>query len=99
MVLRLPATLRRDDISGLCGRWEKLLGGRPGTAVLIDATAVTRVDLVAVEAVARLALLARRYDRAPRVDAPARLRDLLALAGLAGLVDRPPPDPALPRQP
>ncbi|KPM56292.1 hypothetical protein CcI49_22760 [Frankia sp. CcI49] len=90
MVFRLPAAPRRDGLSGLCGQAERLLRDHPGQAMLVDATAVGRADLVVVEAVARLALVARQHNRAFRLDAPAPLRDLLALTGLAGLADDPP---------
>ncbi|WP_063745347.1 STAS domain-containing protein [Parafrankia sp. EUN1f] len=90
VVFRLPAAPRRDDLAGLCGQAERLLRDHPGQAMLVDATAVGRADLVAVEAIARMALLAGRHNRAFRLEAPAPLRDLLALTGLAGLADDPP---------
>ncbi|CUU58353.1 STAS domain-containing protein [Parafrankia irregularis] len=97
VVFHLPAAPRRDDLSGLCGQAERLLRNHPGQALLVDATAVGRADLVVVEAVARLALVARRHNRAFRLEAPAPLRNLLALTGLAGLADeRPSAGPATP---
>ena len=55
--------------------------------IVCDAGALTGADLATVDALARLALAARRSGRRMRVrHAPQVLRELLALAGLADVV-------------
>ncbi|AWL40251.1 MULTISPECIES: STAS domain-containing protein [Streptomyces] len=83
--LVLTGRVTRADVPGLCAELEALLTV-PGTTVVdCDVGGVTDPDLALVEAVARLALVARRAGGVVlRLrDAPAGLRSLLALVGLA----------------
>jgi ABC-type transporter Mla MlaB component len=58
-----------------------------GRVVVCDATPLTRADLATVDALARLAIAARRVGRGIEVrHASDSLRQLLDLAGLAGVV-------------
>ncbi|WP_326699459.1 STAS domain-containing protein [Streptomyces sp. NBC_01754] len=83
--LVLTGRVTRADVPGLCAELEALLSV-PGTTVVdCDVRGVTHPDLALAEAVARLALVARRAGGAVlRLrDAPGELRSLLDLLGLA----------------
>lgn len=81
-MLRIRGPLRRDDLPGLCARVCVLLAtARPGT-VLCDAEAVA-ADVVAIEALTRLALAARGRGCELRLRAAAP--ELVELAGFLGL--------------
>ncbi len=97
-VERSPHRAPRIDIPGgplpppairdLCARADTELDHAPGTLVC-DARRVDQPDLATVEAVARLALTARRRGRDVRIEgSPRGLVDLLDLCGLAGLIAR-----------
>src|SRR3954447_5204241 len=78
--------IARVDLPWLCVLARELLV-RSGADVLVCDVACASLDLVLVEAVARLTLTARRLERGLRVEgASAELRDLLALCGLDHLV-------------
>ncbi|MFF3154061.1 STAS domain-containing protein [Streptomyces sp. NPDC057910] len=83
-VLVVPDPVTFADVPHLCERLRRLYGG--GAAeVVCDLAAVTRADLAAVEAVARLRLTARRAGRRVRMrNAGAGLVALLELTGLGG---------------
>src|SRR5262249_56454852 len=73
----------REAGRGLCGQARRLLATRGADLVTCVVAALTPADATAVDALARLQLPARRLGRAIRLrDAPAELRDLLALSGL-----------------
>lgn len=88
--LVLTGRVTRADVPGLCAELEALLTV-PGTTVVdCHVGGVTDPDLALVEAVARLALVARRAGGVVpggvvlRLrDAPDGLRSLLALVGLS----------------
>ncbi|MFF2726615.1 STAS domain-containing protein [Streptomyces sp. NPDC058008] len=87
--LVVTGRVTRAEVPGLCAELEALLAGAPGAAAVdCDLGGVTHPDLVLVEAVARLGLVARRAGgvqlRLRRT--PAALRALLALVGLADVV-------------
>lgn len=81
-VLVLTAPVTRDDVPLLCGRLRAL--HRAGAAeVICDVGALTRPDLIVVEALARLRLTARRSGCRIVVRHPGpELRALLELVGL-----------------
>lgn len=88
-VVIVGGLLEPADVAPLCDRARRLLadlaasGGDP----VICEVGTLRANLAAVDAVARLALAARRLDRGVRLhDAPPALRELLDLAGLASVV-------------
>ncbi|WP_035749792.1 STAS domain-containing protein, partial [Parafrankia discariae] len=89
VVLPFPPGLRRAAVPELCARLDRLLRSGPEATVILDTTPVGRPDAVVVEAIARLALVARRHRRPVQVHAPPRVWELLALTGLAPLVGRP----------
>ena len=76
-----------DDLSTLCERLAALLSGQAVRVVLCDVTALTGADLVAVDCLARLQLVARRNGGRIRLtNAGGQLVGLLRLAGLTGVV-------------
>lgn len=93
ITLTVTGRVSRADVPGLCGELERALAEprgaapAPGAAVECDVGGVIRPDLTLVEAVARLALVARRSGRTLRLRrVPPELRSLLDLVGLADVV-------------
>lgn len=87
VVVEIGASLARADIAGLCDRADACLGRVPEAPLVCAVPPDRRVDLVLVDVLARLRLLARRRGRAYQVrDAPAALRDLVGLVGLRDAV-------------
>jgi ABC-type transporter Mla MlaB component len=83
VTLTIHAPLRRTDLPGLIARTCTLFG-RGGFDVLHCEVAGVAADAVAVDVLARLALLARREGCAVRLcGASAPLRALVAFVGLA----------------
>ncbi|WP_031083634.1 STAS domain-containing protein [Streptomyces sp. NRRL WC-3549] len=77
----------RADVPALCAELEALLTRSPAAVVDCDVHGVPGADLTLVEAVARLALVARRAGARLRLrHAPGELRSLLGLVGLAEVV-------------
>jgi ABC-type transporter Mla MlaB component len=89
--IRVAADLTRADIPGLCADLaDRLRNGAVGDTVVCDVRAVTRPDVVTVEALARLRLTARRHGRTLVVDgATVRLRTLIDLLGLTEPLGQP----------
>lgn len=84
--LVLGGHIQRADVPLVGVRARLLLAETDGDPVPCDVSTL-RADLAAVDAVAGLALAARRLDRVIRLRAvPPALRELLALAGLADVV-------------
>ncbi|MFI1381603.1 lipid asymmetry maintenance protein MlaB [Embleya sp. NPDC020886] len=85
LVVRAP--LARTDVPGLCVRLLALLHDDPADPFPCDVSALTRPDLAAIEALARLQLIARGLDRRIRLHGVGgELRDLLTLTGLDTIV-------------
>jgi ABC-type transporter Mla MlaB component len=81
--LAIRGPLARSDLPGLYSRVCQLLHAGDPALVLCDVGGVA-ADAVAVEALARLALGARRSGCQVRLrNAPADLREIVALLGLA----------------
>jgi hypothetical protein len=81
----------------LCERAGDLLAGCREDILVCDLAEIREPDAVAVEAVARLQLTVRRAGKRLRcLDAGPRLRELVALMGLDGVL---PLDAPLPVQP
>ncbi|MET7629594.1 STAS domain-containing protein [Streptomyces sp. NBC_00121] len=93
--LVIAGRVTRPDVPALCAELESLLydpEGRardPDAGVDCDVGGVVQVDLVLVEAIARLGLVARRAGgrRLRLRNVPPELRNLLDLVGLADVVD------------
>jgi len=86
-VLVVAAPIARADVQPLCDELRVRLEASDADRVVCDVGAVMDPDVGAVDAVARLALTARRFGRRiGLVHAPPELQDLLALAGLADVV-------------
>ncbi|WP_413927887.1 STAS domain-containing protein [Kitasatospora albolonga] len=88
VTVTLTGRVGRAAVPGLCAELERRLADRPGAApVECDVGGVDRADLALVEAVARLALVARRAGRRLRLRGVApELRALLDLVGLEDVV-------------
>ncbi|MEW1614526.1 MULTISPECIES: STAS domain-containing protein [unclassified Streptomyces] len=106
IVLTLPGQVAREAVPGLCAELESRLAGPRGTAsepavpVECDVGGVAQADLALVEAVARLALVARRAGRQLRLrGAGPELRGLLELVGLTDAVAPEEPVTARPSPP
>ncbi|HCT79411.1 MAG TPA: hypothetical protein DGG94_05045 [Micromonosporaceae bacterium] len=79
--------ITRAEIPGLCDTLAALLHEGDAAVIICDVGAVIEPDAAVVDAVARLHLTARRLGRQIRLQhANARLRDLLALMGLDGVL-------------
>lgn len=77
-----PATVRT-----ICDGVQSLLATRPDPVVVVDVSGVTTPDMAAIDALARLQLVAKRQGRTIRVvHVCAEMRDLLLLAGLRDVV-------------
>ena len=78
----ITGPIARDDLPGLCGRVCALLTESSAGVVLCDVCGV-EADAVAVDALARLQLAARRHGCRVRLrHASAELRELVAFMGL-----------------
>ncbi|PCG87567.1 hypothetical protein CIB93_02410 [Streptomyces sp. WZ.A104] len=93
ITLTVTGRVSRAVVPDLCAELERALAGprgaalAPGAAVDCDVGGVVRPDLTAVEAVARLALVARRAGHTLRLRrAEPEFRALLDLVGLAEVV-------------
>jgi STAS domain-containing protein len=81
--LVLPGPIRRSDVSGLCDRALDLMAGRPDEALECDVGRVGHPDLLTVEALSRIGLVARRQRTGIRLrGASVDLIELLAFCGL-----------------
>ncbi|MEU5161553.1 STAS domain-containing protein [Streptomyces sp. NPDC020875] len=97
VVVRITGRVRPDDVPRLCAELTAKLGARRDdgdpTEAVCDVRELTRADLTAVDAVARLHLTARRLGCELRLrDAPAELGALLHLVGLGALARPSRPD-------
>jgi ABC-type transporter Mla MlaB component len=78
--------IARADLPGLCERVCELLGASGADVAVCDVAGV-RSDAVTVDALARLALAARRHGCQVRLrHASDELRELLAFMGLDGVL-------------
>jgi uncharacterized protein len=82
---RIDGPITREDLPGLCDRVSKLLASSDADEAICDVSGV-RVDAVAVDALARLQLAARRHGCRIRLCGSAS-PELLALLGFMGLTD------------
>jgi uncharacterized protein len=82
---RIEGPISREDLPGLCDRICKLLASSDAETAICDVSGVG-VDAVAVDALARLQLAARRHGRRIRLCGSAS-PELLALVELMGLTD------------
>jgi ABC-type transporter Mla MlaB component len=86
VTVTIRGPLQRSDLPGLYTRVCALFTANPGRLVVCDATEVA-IDAVAVEALARLQLGARRHGCAVRLlSAPRELSDLVSFMGLQDVI-------------
>jgi ABC-type transporter Mla MlaB component len=85
--LVIDGLITPSDVRGLCARARLLLEGSDADVLVCDVGAFVLPDAVAVEALARLQLTARRLGRQVRLrHASVELKQLLDLVGLADVV-------------
>jgi len=86
-ILTIGGRIVASDAPGLCDGARLALDGRAGEPLVCDVGAVASMDAGTVDAIARVALGARRLGSPIRLrDASAELRGLLDLMGLADVV-------------
>ena len=86
MTVRIRGPLARSDLPGLYARVCALFTANPGRPFACDVSEVA-IDAVAVEALARLQLGARRHRCTVRLlSAPRELLDLASFMGLGEVV-------------
>ena len=89
IVLDVRAPVSRAAVAGLCARVRAMLGTGAVDVVSCEVGALVDPDLLAVDALARMQLTARRAGGSIRLrHARARLRDLLAVIGLCEALPR-----------
>jgi ABC-type transporter Mla MlaB component len=87
IVLVISGPIARADVPRLCERVRVLLEGSNASLAVCDVGGLAEPDAVAVDALARLQLTARRLGCQVRVShADGELQDLLALMGLRDVV-------------
>ncbi len=87
IMLVVGGQLARGDLRHLCRRVGALLEGSDADVVVCDVGALVDPDAVAVDALARLQLTARRSGRQVRLrHACSRLQELLLLMGLSDVL-------------
>lgn len=87
LVLPIGAPVDRTVVPALCERLRVLLEDSTVDVVVCDVGAVVHADAVVIDAVARLALTARRLGRRLRLLHPSRtLRELITFVGLDEVV-------------
>lgn len=87
IVVVLNASITRAEIPRLCEGARKQLESSDAAVVICDAHALTDPDAVAVDAVARLQLTAKRLGRDMKLrHACAEMQELIALAGLSDVL-------------
>jgi ABC-type transporter Mla MlaB component len=86
-VFVISGSIARADVPGLCERVRLSLDASDANVVVCDVNALVDPDAVAVDALARVALTARRLGSRIRLHhASGELEDLLDLAGLHDVV-------------
>ncbi len=86
-VFRIDGAVDRGEIPALCARLHALLESGAAETIVCDVGRLARVDLTAVDGLARLRLVARRGGRRFWVrNASAELQMLLAFLGLSEAV-------------
>jgi ABC-type transporter Mla MlaB component len=89
IILDLQGSVARGAVLGLCERLRMLLATGDVDLVTVEVGALTDPDAVAVDALARLQLTARRVGSSIRLrHARAKLRDLLDVTGLSDELPR-----------
>jgi ABC-type transporter Mla MlaB component len=86
-VFTIHGPIARTDLPGLCARAVRLFERSSAVVALCDVDALVESDLVAIAALARLQLGARRAGCGIRLRrAPDELHELLVFVGLDGVV-------------
>jgi ABC-type transporter Mla MlaB component len=83
----LRGCIERCDLDLVCERAGELMSASDGSVVVCEVGGLERSDIVAVDAIARVQVIARRLGRELRLkNATIELRDLIGLAGLDDVV-------------
>jgi ABC-type transporter Mla MlaB component len=87
MIFVLGDPIARADVPALCKRMQIALEASDALFVICDVSALTKPDVVAIDALARLQLTARRLGRQLQLrHASTELLALLAFMGLSGVL-------------
>jgi anti-anti-sigma regulatory factor len=87
ILIPIDGPIQRADIPMLCDRFRALLDAAGSRCVVCDVAALTSPDAAAVDALARLQLMARRLGLEICFNgASTELVELLSLAGLLGVL-------------
>jgi ABC-type transporter Mla MlaB component len=87
LTIRLP--VRREDLAGLSDRLAPRLAAAAPAVAVCEFSGTGEADLAAVDALARLGLLARRHGCRLRLrSCPLCVAELVALAGLGDVLER-----------
>ena len=87
LVVTIRGAIVHADAERLTDRLRASLRASAAGTVVCDVAGLVEVDMAAVDALARLALVARRDGRRLRLrGASPALRELIALSGLAGVL-------------
>lgn len=87
LVVAVGSQIAPGDLPALCAGVRSRLERSRAEMVVIDLGAVVAPDAVTIDAMARLALVARRLGRRVQLrDAPCELEELLAFTGLGGVL-------------
>ena len=86
-VVALTGRIGPGEISAVCGRVRRLICDQGADAVVVDVSRVFAPDAAALDALARLHLMARRFGRSIVVRHTCeQLEELVAFAGLGGVL-------------
>ena len=86
--LAFDGPVERCNVMALCDRFRVLLEGSDAVVAVCDLAPLGGADLALLDVLARLHVIGKRLGLEIRIlNAPARLQDLVSLAGLSGVID------------
>ena len=86
-VVALGARVGPTEIAAVCGRVRQLICDQGANTVVVDVSRVVGPDVEALDALARLHLMARRFGRKIMIrHSCEQLEELVAFAGLDGVL-------------
>ena len=86
-VVALAGRIGPPEIAAVCRRVRELICDQGANAVVVDVSAVVEPDLAALDALARLHLMARRFGRDIKISHTCeQLEELVAFSGLGDVL-------------